>query len=762
MKKRTVLAAGIPLMALAVTVYSTVTAAGSSAAAQSLPAAISNPAARVNPFTGTYKSGAVEGNVSAFPGAALPFGMIQWSPDTTSRPAGGGYYYSDSRLVGFSLTHVSGPGCAVAGAIPVLPLAGGAPASPTNATASFAHSSEYAHPGYYAVTAGGVNTQLAVTERSGVGQFIFPANSTARLLLKTQQSDSGAAGSTVARYGSNEVIGSVTTGNFCHNGSSNYTTYFAARFNRSFSGSTWIGANKQLGGADLDFGSTASNRTLGMQVAISYVSTGDALANLTAEAHTWSVATVAAQAISVWNNQLGMIGIGGGSANAQEQFYTALYHASLSPSVSSDDNGNYLGFDGKVHQVAAGHAQYADYSGWDIYRSEVPLITTIDPKAANDMATSLLNDAAQGGSLPRWALQNGDTGIMNGDSADPILADFYAFGAHSFNVSAAVADMVKGADGATSLSQGSKYPERPNAAAYIADGYVPNVAADSGSALPNGASETLEYALDDFAISQLAEVAGDSADAATFSGRSHNWANLFDTANGYIEPRDASGAFPAGAPVQDTPGKGQNGFEEGNAAQYTWMVPQDLAGLISDMGGDQAAVARLNTFFTQLNVGPDEPYAWQGNEAGLDTPWVYDSAGEPWLTQALVKRITSQLYSLTPGGEPGNDDLGSLSSWYVWSVLGLYPQTPGVTDMVLGTPQFPLEVIHDPWGALTITASGAGDTYVSGLTVNGVSSQSTYVQIAGGAKQLAFTLSTTPNTSWGSAAADAPPSFGPA
>jgi predicted alpha-1,2-mannosidase len=338
-----------------------------------------------------------------------------------------------------------------------------------------------------------------------------------------------------------------------------------------------------------------------------------------------------------------------------------------------------MGFDDKVHHVQPGHNQYADYSDWDIYRSEVPLLSTIDPSIASDMATSLVNDAAQGGALPKWPVANGYTGVMNGDSSDPILADAYAFGARDFNASAALADMVKGADGTSAVGQGW-FVERPNAAAYIADGYVPNVGSDSISPVPNGASETLEYALDDFAISRLAGDLGQHSTAATFTGRSQNWANVFDTADGYVEPRDATGAFPTGPAVPTLTGFGQDGFQEGNAAQYTWMVPQDLKGLIQGLGGDQAAAARLDTFFSQLNAGPNAPYEWAGNEPSLDTPWTYDSVGEPWKTQQVVQEIASQLYSLTPGGEPGNDDLGAMSSWYVWASLGVYPQTPGVPD----------------------------------------------------------------------------------
>lgn len=589
----------------------------------------------------------------------------------------------------------------------------------------------------------------------------------------------------------------MTSGHFCGQPDS-YTVYFAARFNRPFTSSgTWGGtdaaqvttspgatavtergrqdpqpkryattnktaaAGQQgsgvVAGGWLTF-DTTHDPVVGMQVAISYVSVKNALGNLDAGASTWNVAAVAARASAAWNRQLSTITITGGSPAAQAEFYTALYHASLEPSLFSDANGQYIGFDYKVHTVQPGHAQYANFSGWDIYRSEVPLLATIDPAQAADMATSLVNDAAQGGALPKWPVANGYTGVMNGDAADPILADTYAFGARGFDGAAALAAMVRGADGSASLGQGW-YVERPNAAAYIADGYVPNIGSDSISPVPNGASETLEYALDDFSISRLAQDLGQSPAARTFTKRSQNWANVFDTADGYIEPRDASGAFPSGPPVQTGAGFGQDGFQEGNAAQYTWMVPQNLAGLIQGLGGDQAAAARLDTFFTQLNAGPNEPYAWQGNEPGLDTPWFYDSVGQPSKTQALVREIASQLYSLTPGGEPGNDDLGAMSSWYVWAALGLYPQTPGVPMLVVGTPQFPQAVIHGAYGPLTVNASGAGNTYVHSLTVDGRNTGHTWIDL-GHTHQLDFTLSSTPDTSWGSAAGDAPPSFG--
>ena len=726
------------------------------AAAAPSQAVVADPAALVDPMVGTGSGGAVVGQVDTYPGAALPFGMIQWSPDTISRPDGGGYSYTDSSITGFSLTHVSGPGCAVAGDFPILPLAGAVPADPSDASASFSHSSETARPGYYAVTAGGVRTQMAVTDRTGVADFTYPAGRPAQVLVKVADSAAGGASASFHTIGDDEITGAVTSGHFCGQPDS-YTVYFAARFSQSFTASgTWGAAGDSVQGGWLTF-APGGDRTVGMQVAVSYVSAQGALGNLAAEAHSWSVPKVAAAATAAWNRQLGTIGISGGTKTRQQTFYTALYHASLEPSLFSDANGEYPGFDGKVHRVQPGHSQYADYSGWDIYRSEVPLLATIDPGIASDMATSLLNDAAQGGALPKWPVANGYTGVMNGDSADPILADTYAFGARDFDASEALTDMVAGADGTAGTGQGW-YVERPNAATYIKDGYVPNVGSDSISPVPNGASETLEYALDDFSISRLAQDLGQRSDAATFTGRSQNWANVFDTADGYTEPRDAQGAFPSGPAVPTLTGFGQDGFQEGNAAQYTWMVPQDLKGLIQGLGGDQAAAARLDSFFSQLNAGPNEPYEWAGNEPSLDTPWVYDSVGEPWKTQQTVATISSRLYSLTPGGEPGNDDLGAMSSWYVWAALGVYPQTPGVPMLVLGTPQFPHAVVHGADGPLVINARGAGDTYVQSLSVNGQSTGKTWIGL-GGTHELDFTLSSSPNTHWGTAADDAPPSF---
>jgi predicted alpha-1,2-mannosidase len=762
--------------------------------------AIHDPAALVDPFVGTGSGGAVVGDVDTFPGAALPFGMVQFSPDTTSRPAGGGYSYADNAITGFSLTHLSGAGCAVAGDIPFLPLVGALPSDPSSATQPLRHTDETASPGSYSVTVGGIGAQLTATARTGLAQLTYPPSTQARLLVKAADSANGSAGATFQTLGNNEITGSVTSGHFCGQPDS-YTVYFAATFSQPFTATgTWGGtgagtaqvrtnstsvaahgkqaplrksfatgkpASAQGGGVvaggALTF-DTTRNPVVDMQVAVSYVSTTGALNNLRAENAHFDLARTAQAARQTWDAQLGKIAITGGTAAEQSTFYTALYHALLHPSLFSDVDGSYPGYDGKVHTTARGHSEYSDFSGWDIYRSQIPLVALLDPAQASDMATSLLDAGDQMGWLPKWPVANGESGVMNGDAADPILAGAYAFGARGFDAAHAVREMVHGATGTGAPGQGW-YVDRPEGAAYLTNGYVPNTQSDSISPVPNGASETLEYALDDFAISRLAASTGNSGVAQQFTKTSQNWANLFNTSTGYIQPRDAQGAFPPGDPLAMSGGFGQSGFQEGNAAQYTWMVPQNLAGLIGGLGGDAAAQARLNSFFSQLNAGPNAPNDWAGNEPNLDTPWIYDTAGAPWQTQSTVRAIMSQLYGDTPGGEPGNDDLGAMSSWYVWAAMGLYPQTPGVPMLVLGTPLFSQVTVHAGNGRLIqVNAPGAGDAnpYTQSLRVNGRPSTHTYLMLPDhpGLTRLDFTVGAQPNRTWGTGAHDAPPSFG--
>jgi predicted alpha-1,2-mannosidase len=523
-----------------------------------------------------------------------------------------------------------------------------------------------------------------------------------------------------------------------------------------------------------------------MKVGISFVSAGDATENLEAEDPGWSLSKVESAARTRWNSLLGRIRIGGGSLTAERTFYTALYHSLLHPNVVSDVNGQYRGADGQVHR-STGHVNYANFSEWDIYRSEIQLVSLLAPHQAGGMVQSLVNDAEQGGWLPKWAIVGGDAAQMNGDSADPIIADAYAFGVRGFDASAALTAMVKGATQSEPLH--GLETERQSLDQYLAQHYLDAGVLDIDSIdYSMGASATLEYAIDDFSIAQLAADLGDQSVYTTMMQRAHNWEYLFDPTTGYIEGRNNDGSFPAGPAFQKAlfEDGGEVGFEEGNAIQYTWSVPQDLAALGALMGGNAAAVAKLDTFFTHLNAGRYAPYDWAGNEPSLWTPWEYDYFGAPSRTEEVVRRIATTLYSDRPADEPGNDDLGAMSSWYVWAAVGLFPVTPGSADLALASPLFPKTVLTLPDGhRLTLRAPGAAPAapYIHSLTLggaklavattscSGVSSTATVVRTGtwnrpwlpssilttGGT--LTYGLSTSPDRSWGAAPADGPPSY---
>jgi predicted alpha-1,2-mannosidase len=369
-----------------------------------------------------------------------------------------------------------------------------------------------------------------------------------------------------------------------------------------------------------------------------------------------------------------------------------------------------------------------------------------------------------------WEVAASDAGTMDGDSADPIIAEAYALGVRGFDVRTALAQMVAGAT--RPLTTGGTQ-QRPFLAEFNRDGYVQAFATGQDGTFAVGASITLEYAIDDFAVAELAGATGHPAEAARMMARAQAWELLYDPSTGYLEARQADGSFPAGPAFQPTPpaleASGQNkfGFQEGNALQYTWSVPQDLGQLFALMGGDRVATARLRQFLTQLNAGPFEPYDWSGDEPDFWVPWEFDASGAPWLTQQSVRRIATTLYSLRPDGEPGNDDLGTMSAWYVWAALGLYPLTPGTGDLVLASPMFPSATVGSAGGpALRITASGTPGVYVQQATLaSGSGSAMPWsrpwlpagVVRAGGTLHLA--LGSRPDRRWGTGAAAAPPSF---
>jgi len=790
------------------------------------PMSAAKPADHVNPLAGTQPGPRTFGGGHNFPGATVPFGMVQWGPDTTpSDRHSGGYDYRDRHITGFSLTHLNGAGCSLYGDFPFLPTTEPLDASPAPPGAAglagrfepgFSHRNERASPGRYSVRlnpvrGAAIGVDLTATTRTGIARFAFPRSPHASVLIDAGGS---AKANDLAEVqidpAKREITGSASSGYFCAQ-RPRYRVYFAAVFDRPFDAyGTWtrqrlsrhsagatdrrqpsnVPTRTAQAGAYASF-DTRGNRLLTVRVGISFVSVAGARANLAAESHGASFHRIAATARARWNRALGSIRVSGGARRDLETFYTALYHVLLSPRTFDDAGGAYIGMDGLIHDSGR-RTQYADLSGWDIYRTQIPLLAMLMPRRASDIVASMLAGAAQSGCLPRWSYANGQSMTMVGDPADPIIASAAAFGARGFDARTALAAMVKGASEGCSSADGD-YVQRQGLDEYGALGYVPfdidvrrrnaNSLFGDPEAVWASAATTLEYAVADFSIAQFAARAlRDRATYRSFLSRSGNWRNLLNPRSSLIEPRLADGSFPPG--YDNLRGAG---FAEGNSIQYTWMVPHDPAGLFAAIGGRPRAASRLDRFLRKLNGGAGATHADHallGNEPNLNVPWLYNWTRQPFKTQATVRRALLNLYSPTPAGYPGNDDLGTLSSWYVFGALGLYPEVPGVGVLAIGSPLFPRATVRLAGGRkLRIVASahrrashrGRPDgkprfvplalsraPYIHAMRIDGHSNGrpwTTFCALARGAT-LAYRLGARPNRAWGASAAALPPSFG--
>ncbi len=732
-----------------------------------------SPYDAVNVFIGT----AADGNT--FPGATLPFGMIQWGPDTR---ADGWYHYADKTIRGFSLTHISGAGCSIYADVPILPWIADLktpPASAPDFALSFSHANEQAHPGYYSVEFdNGVKSELTVATRAGIGRFSFPPNARPTLIFKAGASatneDAKRLGDsrTIEIRGKDTLVGTVHGGAFC-GVPGDYTLYFVAKFAKSFSSfGAWtdflkpdtlnagaISATGHRSAAYVSFASAAEPIVL--KVAVSFVSVENAAANLQAEIPGWDLQAVHANAKSAWTQMLGRVQAEGGTPDQRTIFYTGLYHMLLSPNMFSDANGDYIGFDGKVRRLPTGQAQYANFSDWDIYRNVIQLQSLLLPRQTSQMMQSLVRDSEQSGWLPKWPVANDVSYVMGGDSPAILLSTAHAFGARAFDTKSALKFMLKGATQPGTGPHGNS--ERPGLEEYLSKGYL-----STGPTRENGASITLEYASADFAASRFAAAMGDSTNAARLLRSSQNWRTLFDPETGFIRPRTADGKFLAGFdPVTLMPHHGswdetdQMGFEEGNTWHYTFMIPFNYAGLFQLMGGNQVVIPKLDQFFQKL-AGWGLPNFTVANEPDFCTPYSYVWTGNPWKTQEVIDRIRRETFTPQPEGLPGNDDLGATSGVYVWNALGMYPVIPGVGGLVLGTPMFPHATMKLGDGkTLEIVSKGQG-IYVQSVTLNGKEYGSTWLPLTSLTairNRLEFTLGAQPNKSWAVDPKTFPPSF---
>ncbi len=715
---------------------------------------VTDPAQLVDTRTWTTGGG------NSFPGAEVPFGMVQWSPDTMPRrSAGGGYSFGDTSLTGYSLTHVSGPGCGAGGDVPILPITGALPSgNPNSVLTSFSNSGEVAQAGYYSAQSNQPNTitsEFTATSHSSMGRFTFPATTQAGFLVKLHDSQNGEfAPSTAQIVNDHEIAGTQTSGHFCGEANNDgqqqeYTVHFDLVFDHPFTASQII---TQSGGEPaavyLTF-DTTSNPVVQAKVGTSYVSTDNAALDWQSENSGWDFGAVKGAAQQDWNDLLGRIQVSGGSVAQTQQFYSNLYKGFIQPNITSDVNGEYMGADMKAHTVGGQqHDQYGTFSGWDTFHSLSQLQAMLDPAAASDQAQSLINYYAQDKILQQWGYLNLNNYVMVGDPAQSIIADYFAFGARNFDTSTALADMLAQATTVNDV--------RPGEALEQQYGYLPEDG-KYGCCNPHGYVPTLlEYDAQDLALSQFAAALGDKQHASMLEARANNWQHVFDLANNLLNGRNQDGSFVPGiTPTSSTR------YVEGSAYEYLWNVPNNYPALFSLLGGNAKVAPALREFLSQPDAGG--MHALLTNEFGFGEQYALDYAGDPAGTQLAVNNIRNTMYKPGPSGLPDNDDLGANSSAFVWEMLGMYPENSGSDDLVFNSPGFPHASITLPSGrTITINAPGASPTtfYVKNLRIDGDDYDHLSVpfsRLSHGAT-LDWTLGTTPGT-WGTSPNAAPPSY---
>lgn len=736
----------------------------------------------VDPMIGTGPEG------HTFPGATAPFGMVQLSPDTDATcqirdcyDHAAGYSYHDPTIQGFSHTHFSGAGHSDLGDILVMPQAGevkldpGDPKKPGSGYRQrFGHDSEKASPGYYAVTLAdsGIRAELTAGTRVGVHRYSFPAGKEAHLLLDLRSSLYDYPGKILWSGLHLRSDGTLTGFRETRGWAPGRKLYFAMRFSAPLKSHAFLDRDEKVPykgfqgpgrGSDalaeklgkalearLDFGTLGG--PLEVRVALSGVDEAGAIANLDAESADFD--TVRSRTEGEWRKALGALRIDA-PAPMRTNLYTALYHALLAPSVWSDVDGRYRGPDDQVH-VAKDFTFRSTFSLWDTFRAEHPLLTLVQSDQTNsDIVKSLVASRKHSphGILPVWQFHGRETWTMIGYHAVPVIADAYMKGVGDFDANEALDAMVASAEYAPYGGLGD----------YMKLGYVPI------DREPEAASKTVEYAYDDWTIARMAEKLGRKDVAERFAKRAGYWRNSFDSKTGWLRARKADGSFRT--PFDPTAINYGSDYTEGNAWQYSWFVPQDQAALFKMLGGDARAIAKLDAMFDYDNSKLDYSHAEDiagligqyihGNEPSHHVAYLYAYAGAPWRTQERLKQIVESQYRPTPDGLSGNDDLGQMSAWLVFTGLGFYPVAPGSNQYVLGRPFVDRAVLTLPNGKrFTVEAPDLSDTnrYVGKVELNGkplMRSWITDAEIRAGGT-LRFTMQATPNRAWGQAASARP------
>lgn len=781
----------------------------------SLPAAPLALEREVNTFIGSKDDG------NTFPGASAPFGLIQVSPIGSHYS---GWRYDDEKIRGFGHSFVSGAGCwEQGGQVSVLPVTGsigpGGDFDTVDAkrfdhkryASAYSHDGEVGQAGYYGVRLtdyGGIDVEATARTRAAAERYTFGAGSAeGHVLVNLGQANErhSVIGSVIDVVGDRAVEGKLVTKSFC--GGHQYTTWFRIEFDRPFKAfGTWgeqgglPGARHSMegelkpNGAWLSF-DLADGRSVTATSAISHVDAEGARNNLRADGMDGDALLgfdrMHDLARQGWRRELAGVQVEGGNADDRTVLYTALYHALLQPMTGSDADGRYRGYDDAIHR-ADGWTYYEYFSLWDTYRAQNQWLALTKPDVARDIGRTLLAIDEQGGWLPRWGYANFETNIMTGDPVTPFMVDLWRFGALAGREGEAWAALRRNAFGMPPLN--SRAAGRSGNASYLRDGYVVYDRAFPSKGMDvdphHGGSATLEYALADCALSQMADGLGHADDAAALRERGRNWHKVWDPQvrdaetgfSGFPRPRDEHGKWYTPADGHYSP-RSQHGFHEGTAWQYQWLAQQDVPGLVTAMHGREQAGRRLDAFFAYdalaqapLTAARKEwvvgPYSYYNqyrynpnNEPDLHSPWMYTLIGQPWKT-ATVVRAAQQLFTNAPNGVTGNDDLGTMSAWYLFSALGLYPAVPGSGQFLLHAPRFArAEIALGNGRTLRLQAPGADGRslqYIQGVQVDGKPQRAVWLDWAqlrnGGTIRYALTRQA-PEQGWGTDVADLPVSW---
>jgi predicted alpha-1,2-mannosidase len=731
-------------------------------AAYSQQKAKANLTKYVDPFIGTGFHGHV------FVGANVPFGAVQLGPTNISQGWDwcSGYHISDTSIVGFQHTHLSGTGIGDLGDISFMPTTG--PVKLTKGTlknmlngyaSTFNHQQETARPGYYAVKLKryNIDVKLTATQRVGFHQYTFPKSDQSHIIIDLQE---GIGWDRPTKTALQQINDSTIIGYRYSKGWANdQRIYFTAVFSKkikSFSvyDSTTVKPGLSHEGSKvkgvLNFVTNAGEKVF-IKVGISPVSTTNALANIKAELPGWNFEKTVTAATAAWNNELQKVEVQSADESKKKIFYTALYHTMIAPSIFNDHNGDYLGTDKQVYAKAK-FTNLTTFSLWDTYRAANPLYTILQPERVNDMINSMLAIYQQQGKLPMWHLMGNETNTMVGYSAVPIVVDAYLKGFKGFDAKLAY-EAVK----ATAMRDdlGLSFVKK--------QGFIP---ADS---VVESVAMGLEYAIDDWSIAQMAKKMDNTADYAYFSKRGKNYQNYFDKQTHFMRGKLSVNEWRTPfSPFESRHRK--DDYTEGNAWQYTWLVPQDVEGLIALQGGEQPFIKKLDSLFiAKGNMGAEASndisgligqYA-HGNEPSHHITYMYAYAGQPWKTAEKVRYIMKNFYTDKTDGIIGNEDVGQMSSWYVFSSLGFYPVNPSNGVYVFGSPLFNEVSLKLTGGkSMRIIARNNSDQniYIQRITLNGTNYSKSYIThsdlLKGG--QLIIEMGSKPNLTWGKALQNRP------